>query len=218
MVKLYLFSLLIGLFSINIALADIPPPPVAKEIRIELNLVSRTDYQFYLCSYNLEVKPNPNPPHPSRPNMTVNVPDSFQMKKIELSADKPYSETLGSGRIQNRGSYYDKTLYLVAIDKSRIAELEPKIKEAIDNKKDGDYSIRFVRLETSLELRSDEGKGAKVVVNKISLDAKDMILTVEEGTAKTISGKASNCIGFGLLLTGIALFGGWWSRKSFKKS
>lgn len=217
MVKLYLFSLLIGLFSINIALADIPPPPVAKEIRIELNLVSRTDYQFYLCSYNLEVKPNPNPPHPSRPNMTVNVPDSFQMKKIELSADKPYSEMLGSGRIQNRGSYYDKTLYLVAIDKSRIAELEPKIKEAIDNKKDGDYSIRFVRLETSLELRSDEGKGAKVVVNKISLDAKDMILTVEEGTAKTISGKASNCIGFGLLLTGIALFGGWWSRKSFKK-
>lgn len=216
MIKLYLFSLLIGLFSVNMALADIPPPPVAKEIRIELNLVSRTDYQFYLCSYNLEVKPNPNPPHPSRPNMIVNVPDSFQMKKIELSNDKPYSEPIGTGRVQNRGSYYDKTLYLVAIDKSRIAELESKIKEAIDNNKVGDYSIRFVRIETSLELRSDEGKGAKVVVNKISLDAKDMILTVEEGTAKTISGKTSNCIGFGLLLTGIALFGGWWSRKSFR--
>ncbi|MBX7171442.1 MAG: hypothetical protein K1X72_10845 [Pyrinomonadaceae bacterium] len=215
MSKVIIFSFLTVLILANIVRADIPPPPVADSIRIELNLVSRDDYQFYLCSYKLNVVPNPNPPHPSRPNMIVTVPDSFQMKKIELSGSNPYSETLGSGRIQYRGSYYDKSLYLVAIKKSRVDELEPKIKEAIDNNKSGDYSIRFVRLETSLEIRSDEGKGAKVVVNKVSLDEKDMILTVEEGKVSSVSGKASNCIGLGLLFAGFALISGWFVKRKY---
>lgn len=214
-----LFGLILGLLFVGSVLADIPPPPVAQEIRIEINLVSREDYQFYLVSYDLKVVPNPNPPHPSRPNMIVNVPDSFQMKKIELSNDKPYSEPLGSGRIQYRGSVYDKTLYLVAIKKSQVAELEPKIKETIDKNQLGDYAIRFVNLHTSIDTKDD--KSAKVIVNKISLDAKDMIVTVEEGTTSTVSatsGKTTNCIGLGFLLTGIALFGGWFGRRKFKSA
>lgn len=206
--------LIFGLLFVNSVSADIPPPPVAQEIRIELDK-NYTDYQFYLCSYKLEVKPNPNPPHPSRPNMIVRIPDSFELKKIELSYEKPYSEALGSSRIQYRGSIYDKSLFLVAVEKSKAAELESKIQNAIDSGKSDDKSIRFVNLEESFESRTNEGKGVKVVVNKISLDDKGMTLNVEEGTAKNISGKTANCIGLGLLFAGIALFGGWWTRKRF---
>jgi hypothetical protein len=209
--------LIIVLSAAVFVLADIPAPPVAESIRIEL-LQNSPEYQFYLCSYRLEVKPNPNPPHPSRPNMIVKAPDSFQIKKIELSADKPYNETLGNSRIQYRGSPYDKSLYLVAIRKSQVAELEPKIKEAIDNNREGDYSIRFLELSTAIESINGERKGPKVVVNKISLDAKDMILTIEEGTMSTISNTPRGmCLGF--LFAGLAMISGWWTkRKLFRKN
>lgn len=208
-----LFGIILGLFIVSSVLADIPPPPVAQEIRIEININSSEDYQFYLCSYDLKVVPNPNPPHPSRPNMIVNVPDSFQMKKIELSSDKPYSEKLGEGRIQYRGSLYDKSLYLAAIKKSEIVELESKIKEAIEKKQQD--SIRFVNLHTSIDTKDD--KSAKVIVNKVSLDAKDFTVMVEEGTASAIStNRTISCIGLGFILTGIALLGGWFGKKKLK--
>lgn len=208
----FVFSVIIGLFFVNVILGDIPPPPVAQEIRIELNQ-NYPDYQFYLCSYKLEVKPNPNPPHPSRPNMIVVVPDSFQMKKIDLSKENPYSEPLGNSRIQYRGSLYDKDLYLVAIEKSKVAELESKIKDAIDNGKKEDAFIRFVEIETAFESRGNGGNGVKILVNKISIDEKGMNRKVEEGTATAVSNKVSSCIGLGFLLTGTALIGGWWMRK-----
>jgi hypothetical protein len=209
-----LSCLLLILASVSFVLADIPAPPVAQSIRIEL-LQNSPDYQFYLCSYRLEVKPNPNPPHPSRPNMIVKVPDSFELKKIELSPDKPYHEKLGNSRIQYRGSLYDKELYLVAIKKSQMAELEPKIKEAIDNDKEGDYEIRFVTLGTAILANGDGRKGAKVIVNKISLDEKDMIRNVYEGMTSSSSDKTLNNIGLGFLLTGLVFGGGWWTRRRF---
>lgn len=213
MKKFNLFlSLIFSLFLINTTLADIPPPPIGESIRIELTQ-NYPDYQFYLCSYKLEVKPNPNPPHPSRPNMVVIVPDSFQMKKIDLSKDNPYNEMLGKSRIQNRGSLYDRNLYLVAIEKSQVAELEPKIKESIDNRKNGNTLIRVVRIETAYESRDGDRKGVKVIVNKISMDEKKMNSTVEEGTTSAVSGKTSKYIGLGFLFTGLALIGGWWARK-----
>ena len=202
-----LLAIILGILFVSSVLADIPPPPVAQEIRIEINVNAREDYQFYLCSYDLKVVPNPNPPHPSRPNMIVNVPDSFQMKKIELSNDTPYSEKLGSGRIQYRGSLYDKSLYLAAIKKSQMAELESKIKDAID--KNQQNSIFFVNLHTSIDTKDTQG--AKSIVNKVSLDDKGMTVKVEEGTNSPF-----NCIGLGFILTGIAFLGGWFGKKKFK--
>lgn len=195
----------------GIALADIPSPPVGEEIRIELDK-SYSDYQFYLCSYDVEVKANPNPPHPSRPTMIANVPGSFQMKKIDLSGAEPFILPIDKSRVKHRGSdISSKAMWLVAVKKSSAAELESKIQEAVDGKP---YSgeIKLTHLEDSLESRKDERTGAKVVVNRISIDEKGMTLKVEEGNA--LVSTARNCIGVGLILTAFMIFGGLWVRKS----
>ena len=204
-------SFLIGLFLTNVSLADIPSPPVAQEIRIELSQ-NYPDYQFYFCSYKIEVKPNPNPPHPSRPNMIVGVPESFEQKLIELTADKPFIQPITS-HIQYRSDKLSERVYwLVAIKKSQVAELESKIKSTVLDSKPIE-GIKSARLEDSLPISGDWIKGAKIVVNKVSIGEKEMELKVEEGTASV--GKVANCVGLGLLLTGIALIGGWWSKNKY---
>jgi hypothetical protein len=202
-------SVIISLIFVNIALADVPAPPVAQEIQIELAR-NYPDYQFYLCSYQIEVKPNPNPPHPSRPDMVVSVPGSFEQKAIDLSPDKPFSQPVTSHIRYRSDKLSERVYWLAAIKKSQTPQLEAKIKEAVLNsiRTDG---IRLARLEDTLPAGGDQSKGAKTVVNKVSLDEKEMKLTVEEGASNVKSG--ITCFGIGLFLTGLALLGGWWTKK-----
>ena len=212
MKKITGLAFIIFLFSFSI-LADIPPPPVGEQIRIELEQ-NYPDYQFYLASYNLKVVPNPNPPHPSRPNMVVTIPDSFKLKKIDLSVEKPLIQSITSSRIEYRGSLVGESLYLVAARKSLGEIAESKIKEAIDNRQN-DTGIYTTRLWQELESKKDYKVGAKVIVNKVtSLDDKGLKIDISEGTATVgIISKTSSCIGLGLILTGMALVGFWWTRK-----
>jgi hypothetical protein len=208
--KLKVLSIvIIGLIFVNTALADVPAPPVAQEIQIEL-AQNHPDYQFYLCSYKIEVKPNPNPPHPSRPDMVVKVPGSFEQKAIDLSSDKPFSLAITSHIRYRSDELSERVYWLAAIKRSQTSELEGKITEAVLNaiRTDG---IRLSRLEDTLPTGGDQSKGAKTVVNKISLDEKDMKLTVQEGNSNVKSG--ITCFGIGLFLTGLALLGAWWTKK-----
>ena len=215
MKKITGLAFIIFLFSFSI-LADIPPPPVGEQIRIELEK-NYPDYQFYLASYNLKVVPNPNPPHPSRPNMVVSIPDTFKLKKIDLSIEKPLLQSITSSRIEYRGILVGESLYLVAIKKSLGEIAESKIKEAIDNRQN-DNGIYTARLWQELESKKDYKVGAKVIVNKVtSLDDKGLKIDVSEGTATVgIISKTSNCISLGLILTGMAFVGIWWTRKRIK--
>lgn len=205
-------SLIVGLLSVNIVLADIPAPPAGQEIRIELNQ-NYSDYQFYLCSFEIEVKLNPNPPHPSRLEMTVVLPNSFQQIPIELSREKPFIQPIGDGRVRLRGQQLpNKVFYLVAVKKTEAKELEAKIKGAVENTAN-ESRIKLKRLEDSLESKENSKKGAKTIVNRISFNQNGMELMVEEGIAG--NSKTSTCLGIGLLLTGLALIGGLWTKKRF---
>ena len=212
MKKITSIAFIIFLFSFSI-LADVPPPPVGQQIRIEL-AKNYPDYQFYIASYNLKVVPNPNPPHPSRPNMIVTIPDTFKLKKIDLSVEKPLTQAITSERVEYRGSLAGEWLYLVAIKKSLGEIAESKIKDAIDNSKN-DTGIYVERLWQELESKKDYRVGAKVIVNKVtSLDDKGLKIDISEGTAPVgIINKTSTCIGLGLFLTGMAFVGIWWTRK-----
>lgn len=207
-----ILTTVIGLFFTIPTLADIPAPPVAQEIRIEIDK-NYSDYQFYLCSYKLEVKPNPNPPHPSRPNMIVSIPDSFEQKPIDLTTDKPITQPINSFINYRSDKLSSRVFYIAAIKKSQAADLEAKIKDVIVNstKIDG---ILTKPLEDTLELKGSDNKGATVVVNKISVDQGGLQSTIEEGTSASIS-NTGKCIGLGLFLTGIVFISGWWTRKKF---
>lgn len=211
----------IVLLSINI-LADIPPPPVGEKIRIELKQ-DYTDYDFYLASYDLKVVPNPNPPHVSRPNMVVNIPESFKLRKINLSFKKPFTEAITSARIQNRGTLVGIDLWLVAVKKSLGSDIESKVKAVIDGEKDGD-GIYAASLEQMFESHKDGRRGVKLIVNTVmSLDEKGLKINASEGTASLLvenetpgfEGKTPTFVGLGLLLTGLAFVGVWWARKRF---
>ncbi len=211
MYRIICLIFLICLFSATL-LADIPPPPIGEQIRIELTQ-NYPEYQFYLASFKLKVVPNPNPPHPSRPDMIVDVPDSFKLRKIDLTYEKPLTEAITAARIQYRGTIPGESLYLVAVRKSLGDVVETKIREAIENHENG-TGIYAAYLWQSLESAKDERRGAKLIVNRVSkFDDEGLKIGVSEGTVSAYTGKAGNCIGLGLILTGIAFTGIWWSRK-----
>jgi hypothetical protein len=201
----------IFLFTINI-LADIPPPPVGEQIRIELKQ-NYPDYQFYIASYDLKVVPNPNPPHISRPNMVINIPDSFKLRQIDLSVEKPLIEAITNARIENRGTLVGKDLWLIAVKRTLGADVESKVKTAIDNRKNED-GIYTANLSQELESKKDERVGAKIILNTVTkLDEKGLVIQVSEGTMAQTNAKTANCIGLGFILMGIAFVGIWWTRK-----
>jgi hypothetical protein len=211
MKKIAGLALIIWLFSLNI-LADVPPPPVGEQIRIELEK-NYPDYQFYIASYNLKVVPNPNPPHISRPNMIVPILDSFKLKKIDLTFEKPVIQSITSSRIEYRGSLAGENLYLVAVKKSLGEIAESKIRDALDNLQN-EAGIYTARLWQELDSKKDYKVGAKVIVNKVTnLDDKGLKIDISEGTSVGIVSKTSSCIGLGLFLTGMAFVGIWWTRK-----
>jgi hypothetical protein len=177
---------------------------VAQEIRVELS-ENYPDYQFYLCSYKIKVVPNPNPPHPSRPTMIVKLPESFEQKPIEL----PFNQTINSLVEYRGGKLSEKVFWLVAIKKSQAQELEPKIKSAVlDSSVEG---IKKKALEDSIYDLKNERKVVKVVVNKVSMDEKEIKLKVEAGEA---SAGSFSCLGVGLFLVGLVLIGGWRLKKA----
>lgn len=220
-----LFSIIV--LSINI-LADIPPPPVGEKIRIEVKQ-DYSDYQFYIASYDMKVVPNPNPPHPSRPNMVVPIPESFKLKKIDLSIEKPFIESITTKRIQYRGSLVGNKLWLVAVKKTIQSEIEPKIKTAIDTQKNAD-GIYIANLSQQLNSEKDFSQGAKIIIHTVKLDESGLQIEASEGTASAkseevtvsignnainIGSKKSVYIGIGLFLTGMTFLGGWAAKKRF---
>lgn len=197
---------------IVMAVADIPAPPAANEIRIGL-AKDYPGYQFYLCTFDLEVKPNPNPPHPSRPDMIAAIPGSFKLRPVELTAGKQFSEKVGDKRITYRGSQIAaKSYYLAVVRGSQTQELEPKIQEVIESGKDGN-GVMFVGLEESLEAKGNYRAGATVVVNTVTMDEKGLSVKASEGTPGS-TGIARNCFGLFMFAMGILMLVFW--RKKAK--
>lgn len=201
--------LILILSSVYFVLADIPAPPVANEIRVEIDK-NYPDYQFYLCSYKLTVVPNPNPPHPSRPNMITPVLDSFEQKTIDLATDKPLLIPITSNINYRSDKLSDKNFFIVAIKKSQASDLEAKIKDVVLNTVKVD-DILSIALRDTLQLAGSGNKGAAIVVNKININQNRIELTVEEGNSA-----GGKCIGLGLFLFGIVFISGWWTRKKFQ--
>ncbi|HRH45695.1 MAG TPA: hypothetical protein PKY82_28905 [Pyrinomonadaceae bacterium] len=208
---------IVFLFNFNI-LADMAPPPIGEYYQVALQQ-NYPDYQFYIVSYDLKVVPNPNPPHPSRPNMTIRIPETFNLRKIDLSIEKPFTEAIPGTRIENRGTFVGKDLIIVAVNKSLIGDdVEAKIKDSIENQKQIDGV--FTKILTLQEgWGRTENKAAKVVINTVTgFDEKQKAINIQGSASKEASGSfASNYPGLGiivgLLLTLIALLGFWLINK-----
>lgn len=217
---MYRITVLIIIFflsNFNI-LADMAPPPIGEYYQVALEK-NYPDYQFYIVSYDLKVVPNPNPPHVSRPNMTVRIPETFNLRKIELTAEKPFTEAITSARIENRRTFVGKDLILVAVKKSLVGdEAEAKIKETIENNKKFD-GIFTKNLTLQEGWGRTENKAAQVVVNTVTgFDEKQGAINIKVSESKEAANSfASNYlglgIGLGLLLTLIAFLGFWLINK-----
>ncbi|MEZ5428287.1 MAG: hypothetical protein R2747_18605 [Pyrinomonadaceae bacterium] len=219
MMRIFFRSVLIllaVLLTANVFRADVPAPPVGETIVVEVG-ENYPDYQFYIASYKRESRPNPKPPHISRPDVEVNLPESFNLEEIDLSAKHPHVRPIGSGRIKvNRWELAENVYWLVAVKKPAPEGLRARVRELIDKYEDGE-GIYLARLNDSFELGVDEGKGAKVIVNKVkSLSEKGLEISVSEGgKLPSVASRPMNLIGFGLILTGLALLGFWWTKRKY---
>lgn len=208
-VKGFIIGFTFLILFLNPVLADMPAPPAADEMRIVL-AQDYPGYQFYLCSFDLEVRPNPNPPHPSRPDMIVGVPGSFKLKPVELSAGKQITEMIGKKRLNYRGSELaPKSYYLAVVKGAQTLELEPKIEETIGGGHDAN-GIMFVRLEDSMDKWAGKTGGTRIAVNKITLTENGLRVEVSEGQP----GTTNTCIGLFMFTFGIMTLIAWRGKMS----
>lgn len=247
-----LFFLLAAFLFSGIALADIPAFSIPGYIRIEIDQ-NYPEYQFYLCSYEIKSIKTPKPNANKLKDISggkfaynytfEKVPDTFQMRKIDLTPENPITEPITGSRIETIGGWSapSKVLFLVAVKKEKADESEKKLKNLFNNlavlkdKTSDTDGIRILRLEDSLKHSFGSGKDM-IAVNKIFFYENNLARKIDESRVikKTESGIKEKSqmpnevyedkstsdkyyyVAAGLFLTGIIISAGLllWKRNS----